>query len=34
VTPVQKALPLLHDGASIVLLSSVAGIKGLPGVGV
>jgi NAD(P)-dependent dehydrogenase (short-subunit alcohol dehydrogenase family) len=31
---VQKALPLLHDGASIVLLSSVAGIKGLPGVSV
>jgi NAD(P)-dependent dehydrogenase (short-subunit alcohol dehydrogenase family) len=31
---VQKALPLLHDGASIVLVSSVAGIKGLPGVSV
>jgi NAD(P)-dependent dehydrogenase (short-subunit alcohol dehydrogenase family) len=31
---VQKALPLLHDGASIVLLSSVAGIKGLPGMSV
>ncbi|WP_319448189.1 MULTISPECIES: SDR family NAD(P)-dependent oxidoreductase [unclassified Mycobacterium] len=31
---VQKALPLLHDGASIVLLSSVAGIRGLPGVSV
>jgi NAD(P)-dependent dehydrogenase (short-subunit alcohol dehydrogenase family) len=31
---VQKALPLLGEGASIVLLSSVAGIKGLPGVSV
>jgi len=31
---VQKALPLLQDGASIVLLSSVAGIKGLAGVSV
>jgi NAD(P)-dependent dehydrogenase (short-subunit alcohol dehydrogenase family) len=31
---VQKALPLLSDGASIVLLSSVAGIKGLPGVSI
>ncbi|MET0702584.1 MAG: glucose 1-dehydrogenase [Mycobacterium sp.] len=31
---VQKALPLLHDGASVILLSSVAGIKGLPGVSV
>jgi len=31
---VQKALPLLHDGASVVLLSSVAGIKGLAGVSV
>src|ERR1700712_872021 len=31
---VQKALPLLHEGASIVLLSSVAGIKGLPGVSI
>jgi NAD(P)-dependent dehydrogenase (short-subunit alcohol dehydrogenase family) len=31
---VQKALPLLHDGTSIVLVSSVAGIKGLPGVSV
>jgi NAD(P)-dependent dehydrogenase (short-subunit alcohol dehydrogenase family) len=31
---VQKALPLLPDGASIILLSSVAGIKGLPGVSV
>jgi NAD(P)-dependent dehydrogenase (short-subunit alcohol dehydrogenase family) len=31
---VQKALPLLVDGASVILLSSVAGIKGLPGVSV
>jgi NAD(P)-dependent dehydrogenase (short-subunit alcohol dehydrogenase family) len=31
---VQKALPLLPKGASIVLLSSVAGIRGLPGVSV
>jgi NAD(P)-dependent dehydrogenase (short-subunit alcohol dehydrogenase family) len=31
---VQKALPLLQDGASVILLSSVAGIKGLPGVSV
>jgi NAD(P)-dependent dehydrogenase (short-subunit alcohol dehydrogenase family) len=31
---VQKALPLLRDGASVVLLSSVAGISGLPGVSV
>jgi len=31
---VQKALPLLQNGASIVLLSSVAGIKGLAGVSV
>jgi NAD(P)-dependent dehydrogenase (short-subunit alcohol dehydrogenase family) len=29
-----KALPLLQDGASIVLLSSVAGIEGLAGVSV
>lgn len=27
---VQKALPLLNDGASIVLNSSVAGVKGTP----
>jgi NAD(P)-dependent dehydrogenase (short-subunit alcohol dehydrogenase family) len=27
---VQKALPLLHDGASIILNSSVVGSKGLP----
>ncbi|MGH3643776.1 MAG: SDR family NAD(P)-dependent oxidoreductase [Mycobacterium sp.] len=31
---VQKALPLMPDGASIVLLSSVAGIRGLPGMSV
>jgi NAD(P)-dependent dehydrogenase (short-subunit alcohol dehydrogenase family) len=31
---VQKALPLLPDGASVVLVSSVAGIKGLPGMSV
>ena len=31
---VQKALPLLSAGASVVLLSSVAGIKGLPGMSV
>jgi NAD(P)-dependent dehydrogenase (short-subunit alcohol dehydrogenase family) len=31
---VQKALPLLQDGASVILLSSVAGIKGLAGVSV
>ncbi len=28
---VQKALPLLPAGATVVLVSSVAGIKGLPG---
>ncbi len=28
---VQKALPLLSDGASIVLVSSIAHFKGLPG---
>ncbi len=28
---VQKALPLLKDGASIILLSSVAWLKGIPG---
>ncbi|KRD09627.1 hypothetical protein ASE48_06250 [Mycobacterium sp. Root265] len=28
---VHKALPLLSHGASVVLVSSVAGIKGLPG---
>ena len=31
---VQKALPLLADGASVVLISSVANIKGLPGASV
>lgn len=31
---VQKALPLLPQGASVVLVSSVAGIKGLPGMSV
>jgi NAD(P)-dependent dehydrogenase (short-subunit alcohol dehydrogenase family) len=31
---IQKALPLLHDGASVVLLSSTAGIKGHAGVSV
>jgi len=28
---VQKALPLLKDGGSVILLSSVAGQKGIPG---
>jgi len=27
---VQKALPLMSDGSSIVLISSIAGVKGLP----
>ncbi len=31
---VQKALPLLREGASIILVSSVVGSKGLPGVSV
>ncbi|MET0698282.1 MAG: SDR family oxidoreductase [Mycobacterium sp.] len=31
---VQKALPLLADGASIVLVSSIAGITGQPGMSV
>ena len=31
---VQKALPLLTEGASVVLVSSVAGITGLPGMSV
>ena len=31
---VQKALPLLRDGASIIFTSSVVGSKGLPGVSV
>jgi NAD(P)-dependent dehydrogenase (short-subunit alcohol dehydrogenase family) len=31
---VKKALPLLNDGASIILMGSVAGVKGTPGVSV
>lgn len=31
---VQKALPLLVDGATVVLVSSVAGVKGIPGMSV
>jgi len=31
---VQKALPLMNDGASIILTGSVAGVKGTPGFGV
>ena len=31
---VQKALPLLPEGASIVLMSSIAGINGQPGMSV
>jgi len=31
---VQKALPLLNDGASIILTGSAAGVKGTPGFGV
>jgi NAD(P)-dependent dehydrogenase (short-subunit alcohol dehydrogenase family) len=31
---VQKALPLLRDGASIILTGSIATVKGLPGFGV
>ncbi|MBB3348324.1 SDR family NAD(P)-dependent oxidoreductase [Sphingomonas sp. BK069] len=31
---VQKALPLLRDGASIILIGSVAGVKGTAGLGV
>jgi len=31
---VQKALPLLNDGASIILNGSVAGVKGTPAFGV
>jgi NAD(P)-dependent dehydrogenase (short-subunit alcohol dehydrogenase family) len=31
---VQKALPLMRDGGSIVLVSSIAGFKGLPAHGV
>ncbi len=31
---VQKALPLLRDGASIILTGSIAGVKGIPAFGV
>src|SRR6202041_2599446 len=31
---VQKALPLLNDGASIIMTGSVASVKGFPGFGV
>jgi len=31
---VKKALPLLNDGASIILTGSIATVKGLPGFGV
>jgi len=31
---VQKALPLLKDGASIILTSSVANFRGSPGLGI
>jgi NAD(P)-dependent dehydrogenase (short-subunit alcohol dehydrogenase family) len=31
---VQKGLPLLNDGGSIILTGSVAGVKGTPGFGV
>jgi len=31
---VQKALPLLNDGASIIMIGSVASVKGFPGFGV
>jgi NAD(P)-dependent dehydrogenase (short-subunit alcohol dehydrogenase family) len=31
---VQKALPLLPDGASVILLSSSAALRGVPGLGV
>ncbi len=31
---VQKALPLLKDGASIILTGSIAGVKGFEGMGV
>ncbi|MBL4675669.1 MAG: SDR family oxidoreductase [Mucilaginibacter sp.] len=31
---VQKALPLLNKGASIIMTGSIAGVKGLPGMGV
>lgn len=31
---IQKALPLLNDGASIIMTGSIATMKGLPGMGV
>ena len=31
---IQKALPLLKNGASIIMTGSIAGIKGFPGMGV
>jgi NAD(P)-dependent dehydrogenase (short-subunit alcohol dehydrogenase family) len=31
---VQKALPLLNDGGSIIIMGSVAGVKGTPALGV
>jgi NAD(P)-dependent dehydrogenase (short-subunit alcohol dehydrogenase family) len=31
---VQKALPLMKDGGSIILNSSIAGVKGFPGTSV
>ena len=31
---VQKALPLFNDGGSIIMNGSIAGIKGMPGLGV
>jgi NAD(P)-dependent dehydrogenase (short-subunit alcohol dehydrogenase family) len=31
---VQKALPLLKDGGSVILTGSVAGVKGTPALGV
>jgi NAD(P)-dependent dehydrogenase (short-subunit alcohol dehydrogenase family) len=31
---VQKSLPLLRDGASIILTGSIASVKGIPGFGV
>ncbi|HEX2471183.1 MAG TPA: SDR family oxidoreductase, partial [Nitrososphaera sp.] len=31
---VQKALPLMNDGGSIILNSSIAGVKGFPGTSV
>lgn len=31
---VQKALPLLSEGASIIMTGSIAGVKGFPGMGI